>query len=352
MRMFTRARVVFVLVAALGVTALLAPLALSAADEARGLDFYFIDTEGGAATLLVTPAGESVLIDSGNPGDRDAHRIAAAAHDAGITEIDHYITTHWHSDHVGGAAPLSKLLPIKARYGHAIPSPLPDDINAQLVDAWKGLAGEPQFLVAGDSLKLGRQRGAPDVRLNVLAADGLVAGEKPGAPQITTCDDGNKPRDEDTSDNARSLAMLITFGQFKLFAGGDLTWNVEHKLVCPKKLVPRVDVYLADHHGLDLSNNPSLVSALAPEVAIVNSGARKGAEPETMKLLLSLVGEVGVFQLHRNVRPGARNTDPARIANADETCGGAYIRLRVDRGGEHYTVEVPSRETVRHYDTR
>src|SRR3954471_22496254 len=167
----------------------------AAAVESRGLDIYFIDTEGGAATLIVTPAGESVLIDSGNPGDRDAHRIAAAAKDAGITQIDHYITTHWHSDHVGGAAPLSKLLPIKAHYGHAIPSPLPDDISAPLVDAWKGLEGEPQFLVAGDTFKFTSERGTPKVRLKVLAANGLVLGEKDGAGPITTCEDGNKPRD-------------------------------------------------------------------------------------------------------------------------------------------------------------
>jgi glyoxylase-like metal-dependent hydrolase (beta-lactamase superfamily II) len=123
--------------ARLPAVAVLAPVALAADAAPRGLDVYFVDTEGGAATLIVTPAGESILIDSGNPGDRDAHRIAAAAKDAGITQIDHYITTHWHSDHVGGAAPLSKLLPIKARYGHAIPSPLPEDINAPLMDAWR-----------------------------------------------------------------------------------------------------------------------------------------------------------------------------------------------------------------------
>ena len=320
--------------------------------EPHGLDIYFIDTEGGAATLLVTPAGESILIDSGNPGDRDAHRIAAAAHDAGITAIDHYITTHWHSDHVGGAGPLSKLLPIHARYGHQIPSPLPDDINAPLIDAWKGLEGEPQFLEAGQSMKFKGAHGTPDLQIKVMAADGLVIGEKAGAPQVVTCDDGNQARPEDTSDNARSLAMLISYGTFNMFAGGDLTWNVEHKLTCPKRLVPIVDVYLVDHHGLDLSNNPTLVAALGPEVAVVNNGPRKGAEDKTMDLLLKQVGEVGVFQLHRNVRDGARNTDPARIANVDETCGGSYIRLRVDRGGEHYAMEVPSRETVRQYDAR
>jgi competence protein ComEC len=348
-------RVLVALLAFLAVVASrasLSPALLLAAAEPHGLDIYFIDTEGGAATLILTPAGESILIDSGNPGDRDAHRIAAAAHDAGITQIDHYITTHWHSDHVGGAGPLSKLIPIKAHYGHAIPSPLPEDISAPLIDAWKGLEGEPQFLVAGDVFKLSGQRGAADVRLKVLAANGLVLGEKDGAPQVTTCEDGNKAREQDTTDNARSLALLLTYGRFDLFAGGDLTWNVEHKLTCPKPLVPRVDVYLADHHGLDLSNNPALVSALSPEVAIVNNGARKGAEPATMKTLLSQVGEVGVFQLHRNLQPNALNTDPARIANPDEICGGSYIRLRVDRHGEHYTVEVPSRETVRAFDAR
>jgi hypothetical protein len=56
--------------------------------------------------------------------------------------------------------------------------------------------------------------------------------------------------------------------------------------------------------------------------------------------------------LHRNVRPGASNTDNARIANADEICGGSYIHLRVDRNGEHFTVSVPSRESVRDYDAR
>ena len=112
----------------------------------RGLDFYFIDVEGGAATLIVTPAGESILIDSGNPGDRDAGRIAAAAKDAGVSAIDYYITTHWHSDHMGGAAALAKLLPIRQRYGHAIPDPLTEDIDKDLMAAWNGLESTPVVL--------------------------------------------------------------------------------------------------------------------------------------------------------------------------------------------------------------
>jgi competence protein ComEC len=322
------------------------------AAEPRGLDFYFIDTEGGAATLIVTPAGESILIDAGNPGDRDPGRIAAAAREAGLSQIDHYITTHWHSDHVGGAWPLSKLIPIRQAYGHRVPDPLPDDISADLITAWRGVTADPVFLSAGDSVKLRGTRGSPDPRLRILAADGRVEGEKEDAGPITKCDDGNEAKPEDKSDNARSVVMLLTFGRFDFFAGGDLTWNIEHKLTCPKKLVPAVDVFLANHHGLDDSNNPALVSALAPEVAIVNNGARKGAEPRTIALLMKETGDVGVFQLHKNVREGAVNTDAARIANELEQCAGERLHLRVDPDGEHYTVEVPARHTVRNYDSR
>jgi hypothetical protein len=319
----------------------------AAAPADTGLRFTFVDVEGGAATLIVTPAGESILIDSGNPGERDAGRIAAAAKEAGVTEISHYVTTHWHSDHVGGVGPLSKLIPIRAVYGHRLPDPLPPDINADLIAAWKGVSPTPVFLAAGDSIRLRGQRGTPTPRLRVLAADGLVVGEKEGAPPITTCDDGHEAKPEDASDNARSLALHLNYGEFDLFAGGDLTWNIEHKLTCPRRVVPKVDVYLVNHHGLDTSNHPALVDALAPEVAIVNNGPRKGGEPRTVAYLLKQLRDVGVFQLHRNVRPGAVNTEPARVANDAEACTGQPLRLEVEPGGTRYTVFVPSRSVER-----
>lgn len=324
--------------------------AAAQSDEPQGLSLTFIDVEGGSATLIVTPAGESVLIDAGNPGGGDAARIAAAVRQAGVTEVDHYITTHWHADHFGAAAELAKEIPILQWYGHRFPDPLSSDINAALVQGWKDAAGEAQFLQAGDTVELKGTRGAPDPRIRVLAADGLVAGEEPGAPAIRTCDDGHEARPEDPSDNARSLALLVTFGDFELFAGGDLTWNIEHKLTCPEALVPDVDVFLVDHHGMDSSNHPALLAALDPTVAIVNNGARKGGEPRTMKLLVDSIGEPGLFQLHRNVRPGAVNTEPGRIANSAEQCEGVPILLRVDRRARQFTVEVPSRATERTYN--
>src|SRR5947209_18652656 len=99
---------------------------LSAAETKRGLDVYFVDTEGGAATLIVTPAGESVLIDCGNPGKRDAERINKTAREAGLTAIDKLLITHWHLDHYGGVAHLSELIPIRKFYDRGIPDKLED----------------------------------------------------------------------------------------------------------------------------------------------------------------------------------------------------------------------------------
>jgi len=304
-----------------------------ASDPNSGLRLAFVDVEGGAATLIVTPAGESILIDSGNPGDRDAGRIAAAARQMGVTEISHYITTHWHSDHVGGIGPLAKLIPVRATYGHRLPDPLPDDINA-------------------DSISLRGKRGTPTPKLRVLAANGLVQGEKEGAPPVTTCDKGHEAKPEDTSDNARSLVLHLNYGDFDLLAGGDLTWNIEHKLVCPRHIVSKVDVYLVNHHGGDTSNNPALVEALAPEVAIVNNGPRKGGEPRTMALLIKQLRDVGVFQLHRNVRPDAVNTESGRIANIDEACTGQLITLQVEPSGGNFVVSVPSRHADRAFSAK
>ena len=104
---------------------LLAACASSPAHKNRSAALWksrFIDTEGGAATLIVTPAGESILIDCGNPGSRDAERIHEAATDRpASTPSTTSIITHWHSDHYGGAAASRKLMPIRNFYDRGIP---------------------------------------------------------------------------------------------------------------------------------------------------------------------------------------------------------------------------------------
>src|SRR5205809_3868422 len=87
----------------------------------KTLDVYVVDVEGGNATLLVSPSGDSLLIDSGNAGAaavRDAERIMAAVKEAGLRQIDNLITTHWHGDHFGGMAELAARIPIRHFIDH------------------------------------------------------------------------------------------------------------------------------------------------------------------------------------------------------------------------------------------
>src|SRR5436309_1770857 len=133
----TRMRLTRYLLAVLIVALLFSGLAASHTVTPM-LDIYFIDVEGGAATLIVTPTGQSLLIDTGFPGDRDAGRIAHAALEiAGLKQIDHCVITHWHRDHVGGVPTLSKLIPIKHYYDHGLPQTIASDMQAELIAAYR-----------------------------------------------------------------------------------------------------------------------------------------------------------------------------------------------------------------------
>src|SRR5262245_2754317 len=99
--------------------------------SARGLEVYWIDVEGGAATLIVTPAGESVLVDAGNPGGRDPGRVAKTAKElAHLQRIDYLVVTHLHNDHFGGVAELASQIPIGTLYENGIDN-APDTERAQ-----------------------------------------------------------------------------------------------------------------------------------------------------------------------------------------------------------------------------
>jgi competence protein ComEC len=330
-------------------------ISASAQAAPKTLDIYFIDVEGGAATLIVTPLGESMLIDSGFPEDRDAQRILHVAKDvAGLARIDHYITTHWHRDHVGGITLLAKLIPVKNFYDHGLPTAPADDISAQLIEAYRGVSeGKSIALNAGDQIKFLSEKSIPRLNFRILAANGTVVGEEPGAPQIKPCGENFKPIEEDKTDNAKSLGMLLSFGAFRFFNGGDLTWNVENKLVCPKDLIGPVDLFQVNHHGVANSNNPAMVWALKPRVAVIDNGPRKGGDPKTYATLKS-VGEIeGIYQLHKNVETTWNDNTPATfIANDDEKCRGEFIKVSVNANGHSYRVEIPSKKIVNSYKVR
>ena len=313
----------------------------------RGLDLYWVDVEGGAATLIVTPAGESVLIDTGMPGARDPKRIVKAAREAGLKQIDHLIITHFHIDHFGGAAEIAKEMPIVNVYDNGIPENNPDNPadnsrwNEWIKPYREMKVSKRNTVGPGDKIPLKQAGSAQEVRLACLAAkQKMISGGAPGSG--TDCDKLTAKND-DRSDNANSTVFLLQYGDFDMFDGGDLTWNVEGKLVCPMNIVRTVDVYDVNHHGLDVSNNPILVNALAPTVAIMSNGTTKGCNPQTFKTLKSTASIKAIYQTHKNLRADSENnTEQERIANLEKECQGNLIKLSVESGGKSYTVSIPA----------
>jgi competence protein ComEC len=341
-------------------------IAAAQPETTHPFEIYFIDVAGGAATLLVTPHRESVLIDSGWPGlnDRDPKRIVHVLHDlAGCDQLDHLVTTHWHMDHFGGVAGLARLIKISHFWDRGLPEdadarpdfpdgPKPND---PLGIAYRSAsAGKRKALKAGDSLPL------EGVRVRVLASGGRVIDpaslgtDAAAASKLANpvCESAPPDQSVDTSDNARSLAILFSLGKFQFFDAGDLTWNVEKQLVCPVDLIGPVDLYQVTHHGMDTSNHPTLVRTIAPVVAIMNNGPRKGGAPGTVKLLKSIPSIQAAYQLHRNAATGDEdNTDPSLIANKDAS-GGEFIRVRIAPDGARFTVQIGEHGIERTFESK
>jgi len=319
-------------------------------------DIYWIDVEGGAATLMVTPTNESILIDAGNPGLRDPNRIAhVATKVAGLQRIDHLITTHYHRDHYGGASMLATLLPIGTVYDNGVFDQMPDDPGK---DYFEFKAAKRIVINPSDTLPIRQVADGQPVKLTCIAARKTFATQSlvEGAETNEEACAAHRSKDRDGSDNANSVATLIQFGAFRFYDAGDLTWNQEMRLVCPKNLVGEVDVYQVTHHGLDTSNNPVVLETIKPRVAIMNNGHTKGCLPEVFANLQATKSLQAIYQVHKNLRPdgSVNNVADEFIANhkAAEECDGNYIKLSVAPDSKSYTVSIPASGHEKTYQTK
>jgi len=291
-------------------------VAVMSAQTHTTLDIYLVDVEGGNATLFVAPSGASLLIDTGNGGaaaTRDADRILAATKDAGLTQIDHLITTHYHGDHYGAMSDVASRIPVKEFIDHGPNVQPAAATDAFLQKVYPELYGKARHTVA----KPGDRIEAKGLDVRVVAAAGqMIASPLPGAGSRNPYCAAYKPKDPDPSENAQSVGTHFTFGRFKAVHMGDLTWNKESDLMCPANRLGTVDLFIVSHHGQAISNSEVLVHALAPRVAIMNNGTRKGGQPDAMKVLYSSPGLEDLWQIHFSLLSGQEYTVPGLfIAN-------------------------------------
>ena len=289
-------------------------------------DLYLIDVEGGGATLFVAPSGEALLIDTGNGGvsaPRDMGRIVDAMQDANVTEIDYLITTHWHGDHYGAMAELASQVTVHQFIDHGPTVESSAAANEFINTIYPEIYGraERRIVVPGDKIELA------DIEFTVLtAAKQVIDRALPsGGLANPYCADFT-PQNEDNGENAQSVGVLAQFGDFRVLHLGDLTWNTEFQLMCPRNPIGTVDLFVVSHHGQPSSNSALLVHAVEPRVAIMNNGTRKGGQPDAMQILHSAPVLEDLWQLHFSELSGQQYTVPGLfIANTVDEAQSAML---------------------------
>jgi beta-lactamase superfamily II metal-dependent hydrolase len=312
-------------------------LSLPAAVAANNLRIYFIDVEGGAATLIVSPSGESLLVDTGNPlpDDRDAKRIYAATQQAGLKKIDYLVTTHFDGDHSGGVAALVRLIPIVNFFDHGDTTEAEKPRDVERWNAYKAAAatGKRTSVKPGDRIPLN------GVKVEVVSSNGEVLAKAINGGGPNPLCSGAQQKEPDKTENSRCLGFLLTYGKWKFLDVGDLTWDKEMALACPVNQLGTVTLYQATHHGFfgGRSGAPAHVFAIRPQVVIVNNGPRKGlGTPDLYETMTSIPGIQGIWQGHLSLALDKQhNTSEDMIANLEPTdqCQGHVLTVAVERNG-------------------
>jgi competence protein ComEC len=325
-------RQVLIAVLCLCVLPVVTPCPGGASTNAKPLQIYFIDVEGGQATLIVSPSGQSLLIDAGWPGyeGRDADRIVAVAHQAGLKQLDYVLITHYHRDHVGGIPQLADGIKIGTFVDHG-PNLENSEVTRVDYGAYeKTIAGHAHVVV-----KPGWGLPMKGIEVRVMSAAGEhIMSPLPGAGEANSYCGSEPAATSDDTENARSVGILLTYGHFRFLDLGDLTKKKELGLACPNNLLGTVDLFLVTHHGADLSNPKSLVWALHPRVAVIDNGPRKGSSPAAWQIVHDSPGLEDLWQLHYAAESDKdHNVADARIANVKENCEGKYIKVSAENDG-------------------
>jgi competence protein ComEC len=322
-------------------------------ENAKGLQIYFVDVEGGQATLFVTPEGKSLLIDTGWPDNngRDVDRIMAAAKLSGIKQIDFVLLTHYHMDHAGGITQLSTEIPIRTVIDHGENREPNNDATEQMWESYQKLLAKEKLTriiaKAGDTLPI------EGMEARVISSDGELI-EKPlngGGSKNASCDSAEK-RPADQTENARSLGVLLTFGKLRILDLGDLTSDKEAQLVCPVNKLGEVDIYVVSHHGSVTSNSREFLNSIAPRMAIMDNGASKGGAPSSWEAVKKSPRLEDLWQLHFANEGGAEhNVADSFIANVSGADAGHYLKLTAWPDGNFEVFNSRTKQT-KHYEVK
>jgi beta-lactamase superfamily II metal-dependent hydrolase len=299
------------------------------------LEIYWIDVEGGAATLIVTPDRESVLMDAGwdTDDDRDALRIVAAMNDAGVTAIDYFITSHFHRDHVSGLPALARRVTIGQYVDHGDSVELDSAAGRSLWETYRTTAADKRrSVVPGDRLPL------TGVDFTFVTSNRVLLQQALRAPTANPhCDDASAG-EEFTGENPSSVGYVLALGEFEFVNLGDLTVDLQHRLVCPRNLLGEIDLLQVPHHGNGVATQ--LTRALAPTAAVLNNGPRKGGSPEGFEAIRTVPDIQGIWQSHRALGTDDAHNAAARMtANlTEDNDAGHWVKATVRADGAEYAI--------------
>jgi competence protein ComEC len=318
---------------------------------------YFIDTEGGQATLIISPSNgilgtkETLLLDAGNlnPPGRDAERIVAAMKDAGVEWVDTLVVSHYHGDHVGGVAALFDKVPVRRVLD---PGPFIPEQNANREAGYLSyvpIRQHAHVVIPKPGMKI--PVAGLDVHV-VSSAGDLLTTPLPGVRRANNpqCANAQRRAQDPTPNNAESIGVVLEYGRFRYLDLADLTWNQEMELVCPANLLGTVSVYRTSRHGTEWSGAQALVHSVGPRVAVMNNNPTKGGVPSTFQIVRSSPGLEDFWQLHYSDNVGKDvNSAEQFIANfTDAGDGGHYIKLSARTDGS-FTVMNGRNKFVKEY---